>query len=183
MRKNKKSVAILLVLCAVVTALAAGGCRKIEKPNEPSKDTQMGSVGAPEETGAPELRIETTNENDKWVVVGTTYGTFRYSSAFSDIISVKAVQHDAASNLVFTAAIDEKEIPLYTVHYNDDGEGIPLGTLQFTDASVVMQISISIADAPKDLTDNAMRTFNAAQETVNDVIVSLCEDSRFTLAE
>ena len=72
---------------------------------------------------------------------------------------------------------------MYTVHYNDDGEGIPLGTLQFTDASVVMQISISIADAPKDLTDNAMRTFYAAQETVNDVIVSLCEDSRFTLAE
>lgn len=183
MSKNTKSVAILLALCAVMTAFAAGGCRKIETPEDLSKDTQIGSVDAPEEMNAPALRIETTDEDSKWVTVGTTYGAFRYSSAFSDIIAVTAVQHDAASNLLFTADIDGKEILLYTIRYNEDGKGIALGTLKLSDQAATMPVSVSFGDAPNGLAGNELATFIAAQETFNDVLTSMMEDSRFTMAE
>lgn len=183
MNKSTKNVAILLALCAVVTAFAAGGCRKIEKPDEdPTKDTQIGSEDVPEEMNVPELQIETTDEDNKWVTVKTTYGVVRYSSAFSDIVAVTAVQHEAASQLLFTANIGESEIPLYTIRYDEEGEGIVLGTLKLT-SNVTVPVSVTLSDAPAELAGNDLATFIAAQETFNDVLTSMMEDSRFTMAE
>ena len=185
MSKNKKNMAIpiLLVLCAVLTAFAAGGCRKIETPDDdPAKDIQSGSEEVPKEMDVPALQIETTDEDNTWVTVRTTYGVVRYLSAFSDIVAVTAVQHEAASQLLFTADIGEKEIPLYTIRYNEEGEGIALGTLKLS-AKAVVPVSVTFSDAPAELTGNDLATFVAAQETFNDVLTSIMEDSRFTMAE
>ena len=70
-----------------------------------------------------------------------------------------------------------------TIRYNEDGEGIALGTLKLSDQAATMPVSVSFGDAPNGLAGNELATFIAAQETFNDVLTSMMEDSRFTMAE
>ena len=131
-----------------------------------------------EQENIPVLQILASSETQEWVVLETSFGTFKYPYAFSDIIKAKAINDGKVSKLLFSAQIDGKDIPLYTIHYNDT-IGVPFGIYRHAENVEAVSVSVVFAEAPSTLSTGGMTTFQAAQESFNDVITSMAENKAF----
>lgn len=154
--------AVVLVLMIVVLAVLL----KNQGPGL-NTDSQM-----------KELNIQSITEQEDTMVVLTTYGTVKYPFAFSDILSVEAKNFDSYASLEFSVLIDEKSVLLYALLFNGT-EGMPVGTLQVDGETY--EVTSQLYDA-EDVSDDDMVTIYAVQETFNDVLSSLSENSGYTAA-
>lgn len=126
-----------------------------------------------------ELLVESVTEQEHDVLVVTTYGTVRYSYAFSDLIIVEAENFVDHVELKFGATIDDEVRNLYTLIF-DGEEGIPIGTLQVDDDTYAVTAQFHDVSG---ISEDGMVTFYAVQETFNDVVNSLSENEGFTAAD
>lgn len=178
--KKRKLILAALAFCAAVTMFASAGCdKKDPPPHDSTEDTEQQTPVTPEEKDFPELQILSTTEDNSWVTVETTYGTFRYPFAFSDLITVKADSNDASASLQFTADVDGEMTVIYTIYYNEEN-GHPCGTLKLAEDEDPVTVSVVFAELPADMPEASKPTFFATQETFNDVLTSMKEDSRFS---
>lgn len=184
-KKNKKNkglslnISIILGCVAVVAVIVILAVALI--------GNNSGGDGDGDETQAPEtkqeqsvsdkLTVESIEENGDVMVVTTSYCKFEYPYAFSDLISIKATEADGHKALEFTAEIYGEEISLYTIWF-ESAKGVPFGTIKHGGETLGM--SVEFAEAGETLADDALTTFYATQETFNDVISSLENDSNFS---
>ena len=113
------------------------------------------------------------------MVVKTTYGTIQYPFAFSDLIRIETDTFEKDAQMVFSAFVGEEEVKLYTLYFNR-AAGIPLGTLTVDGAKYT--VTAEIHDLVYANEENRL-TYQAAQETFNDVAMSLEENEHFQAAQ
>ncbi|MBQ7922072.1 MAG: hypothetical protein IJ325_05795 [Clostridia bacterium] len=176
----------ILVLAALLTAavsvmLTASSCSK-DEIEEQTQDTEQVESAAPEKEIFPELEILNTTDTKDGVVVETTYGTFRYPYAFSDIVSVNAVNGEESAQLQVSVIMEDSSFVVYTIHYNEE-IGSVCGKLKLDGYEDEIDVSVEFEEASDAVPEDWLTTVYAVQETFNDVINSMSEDSRFTLAD
>lgn len=189
MLKNKKNIVIIVVLTLVVIIGVVIGISVFHGsqggPEGEQNQTDQGNTEQnnteQDQIDLPELQIISTAEVEDLVVVESTYGTFHYPFAFSDIIGVKTINQETSSKLQFFARIDGEEVVIYTIHYND-AVGDRCGTLRLEDNAEV-EVFVEFTDAPTSLSSGWLTTFYATQETFNDVLFSMSDDGQFVIAE
>lgn len=125
------------------------------------------------------LSILSVTESGEWVNVKTSFITFRYPFAFSDIIELEAFNEGSSSQLRIYSKLDGQRILNYIVHFNDN-EGLLCGTLKLKE---VIPVSVEFKEVPKKLPAEWVSTFSAVQETFNDVLKSMEENGMVSVIE
>lgn len=138
-------------------------------PQEPQPD-----ANAPK----PDMTIVVEQQDDVMEVT-TGYCVVEYPFAFSEVIQVALKETETGASLEFTASIRGQTAPLYTLWLNTE-KGVPYGTV--TVGGYTSKVNVETYD-PTGLTEENKVTFNAAQETINDVLQSLQNRNTFTPAE
>ena len=177
MLKNKKHVLYAVIACAVIVFMVVlaiildNATKKIANSELDPSDTYYSEV--------PELRILSSIESGSNVVVDTTYGTFKYPLAFSDLIKFEAVNGESSSQLEFFVHISGKDVPVYSIYYNE-GKGDRFGKLSLGGEYTDIWVSIAFADPDDSVKSEWTNTFYAVQETFNTVLSSMEENDGFT---
>lgn len=166
--KQKKTVLIVvLIFAAVLTVAVVGvflGMTDFWKEPETNGETANPVFNNTDE------QFE-THVADNTIVVQAQYVTVAYPKAFEEVVLVDTTVYDAYWALEFSADINGACLPMYYLWFNGD-IGLPAGTLTDPDGNPVT-VTVEFFDAPDDLTDAERETFLAAQETANDVLLSL----------
>lgn len=190
-RKNKKNYIVLAFVCVLVLFAIFIGIylsqnnNKIPEQsgdqveNTPVVNTPADVTPAEERT---EFKIESVTEQGESVSVTTTYGTFAYPFAFSDLIVIEAVDLETTAQLKFFLDMDGVNVPIYTVCYNSE-EGSLCGHLTLPDKEEAIPVSVILGEIPEDISEDWKLTFYATQETFNEVLFSMAEDVNFKIAE
>lgn len=135
--------------------------------------------GHKDRTAMPELTLgEATRKEQSWVVE-TSYMDMAFPYAFSDLIYVTAVNTQTVTALDFrvkTSTMDEK---LYTITFNASAGEI-IGSFDPKDGRAAVPVSVEFYAVPAGLSDDDRGTFNATQETFNDVLASMKENPAFS---
>ncbi len=169
--KKKKDLGIIILLSFVMLALGIIIGYSLGSGNESAPAAGIGQITAKEN-----LSIMSLTEEGEWMALETTYGVFRYPFAFSDVIEVEAFNEGGASQLRFYTKIEGRKIKNYTVHYNDN-EGTACGILKMKEE---IPVSVVFESYPESLPGDWLSTFNAVQETFNDILKSMMEDKNFS---
>lgn len=178
---QRKGLMVICAVLAVVLTLLIGMLVHLiagETPGDQGHGTSTGPVSG-EVSRLKELLVQSVTEQEDAMHVVTTYGTVKYSYAFSDIICVEAETFEDYAVLEFGAMIDGKVVKLYTLIFNGL-EGIPVGTLQVDGETFAVTAQFNDGSG---VSGDSMVTFYAAQETFNDVVNSLSENEGFTTAD
>ena len=75
--------------------------------------------------------------------------------------------------------IEDKIIDAYTIYFNEP-KGVPCGILKMSEE---IPVTVEFENAPKKLDDDWLITFNAVQETFNDVLLSMSENNDFEISD
>ena len=171
----------VLAMCATVITVTSVGRRENNAPDGGAAATTVVTTTVTAQTadGLPVLEILSAKEDGEWVTVDSTFGSFRYPTAFSDVLRVEAVEQGESASLRFVARIAAKDVTVYTLHYGK-ATGIRCGTLRLSNTAEEIAVYADLAEKPAGVPDDWASTFYAAQETFNDVLSSMTEDSRFT---
>ncbi|MBQ8621426.1 MAG: hypothetical protein IJ422_03835 [Oscillospiraceae bacterium] len=138
--------------------------------NEP--DDRNEPVAGPME----KMVMHSVEEQGNLVYVKTTYGDFSYPYAFADLVAIEPVNEENCVGLAFSAYIEGNNEPVYTLWINGD-QGMSAGSLRVEDKTY--NVTLEIMDAREDLNPDYLPTFNAVQETLNDVLQSLAAGGNF----
>lgn len=165
--KKRKMITAVIAVALVIVSVVAGVCIGRSTASDDNSPTQR--IGK-------NLSILSITESGDWVTVKTSYITFKYPFAFSDIIEVEAFNDELTSQLRFYSEIDGKRILNYSINFNSE-EGIPCGTIKGK-----IPVSVMFKEAPKKLSDEWRSTYDAVQETFNDVLKSMEENGMVAVA-
>ncbi len=174
-------ICVIAVCATVITVVSVG--RDRPKPAQSDGDTTTAVTTADRtNTSLPVPEVLSATENGEWVEIETTVGAFHYPTALADILRVEAVSHGDAAALQFVARLDERDVTVYTIHYNK-AVGIRCGTWKMSDTAEEIAVYADLTETTDGISADWLGTFYAAQETFNDVLSSMAEDSRFTRQE
>lgn len=176
MNKKTKHIVLMLLICIVLVVLSVVITAYVTTQ---SSTTENVSEKVVQED--IKLQILSTDEDDESIIVETTYGKFSYPRAFMDVISVETAVDSEDECLKFISEIDGNPTVLFTIFY-DSNKGVHCGQ-QVLPNDKEVNVSVVFEDAPEQISDDWKTTFYAAQEIFNDVIASMEEDGRFTVAE
>ena len=179
---TKRILVLAALLTAAVSVMLTASSYSKDEIEEQTQDTEQVESAAPEKEIFPELEILNTTDTKDGVVVETTYGTFRYPYAFSDIVSVNAVNGEESAQLQVSVIMEDSSFVVYTIHYNEE-IGSVCGKLKLDGYEDEIDVSVEFEEASDAVPEDWLTTVYAVQETFNDVINSMSEDSRFTLAD
>ena len=177
MNKKAKNIVLMLLVCIVLVIVSVAITAFVTSRSGTTENVSEKKI-VQEDT---KLQIISTVENNEWIVVETTYGRFCYPRAFMDVIAVETAVVSGDECLKFMSEIDGISTAVYTIYY-DSNEGVLCGH-QVLPNDEKVNVSVVFEDAPDQISDDWKTTFYAVQETFNDVIVSMSEDSRFTAVE
>jgi len=167
----------ILCLVMIVVVLLAGCKGKAQSvQTQPTESQPEASSETVPEPTRPELTVTEISEEGDRVVVTTSFVTFSYPFAFSDLLGVTVEEN----RLVFVAN-QEQPVPVYTIRFDDKGM-IALGSLYLPQTKETLSVTAELMPLPEGMADN-QNSFFAIQETFNDVIASLEENAQFTPAE
>lgn len=125
-----------------------------------------------------ELTVQELVREQETMVVHTSYLDVAFPYAFSDLISVEAVNQETATALTFTVTINKETYKLYTLWFNGEA-GQTVGSLDLEDGYEPVRVSVAFYDPAGGLQGDDRKTFSVTQETVNDVLNSMKEDGHF----
>lgn len=184
---------VVIALCAVAVVLflllggdhtpdeteANVGTTEGTLQTEPSESASETEETETEET-APKavLQVLSTEEQGEYVTVTTTYGSFRYPFAFSDLIQIQAMEENGSESLMFYAVIGDTGAKLFTIRF-DDGGAVALGAMTVDQDGTTLPLTADVYSAPDTLDADGKNTYYAAQEIFNDVVISLQENENF----
>lgn len=175
-------VCLATVLVTGVLMTACGG----QEGNEtaaPTEQTQAVTAAAAATEPQPAvLTVDSIKEQGDTVVVSTSYCQLKYPFAFADLIEVEAVNEQDRAELIFSVKLDLSAYKLFSVTFGGS-EGILLGTMDIPGADAPVEVYAALYQLDDALGDNFASTFNAAQESFNDVALSLTENEGFTPAQ
>lgn len=175
---QRNKLMIICIALGVVLALLIVMVVCLHLNQTPENDKTDGTT-AGETSGIQELLLESVTEQGDAVLVVTTYGTVKYPYAFSDLLSVEAETFEKYAVLDFGATIDGTMHKLYKLMFNSE-EGMLIGTLQKDGETYVVTAQFYEMSG---VSGDSVITFNAAQETFNDVVNSLSENEGFTAVD
>lgn len=178
MRNKRLLKALVLAVVLAVLGVAVTLCVIYRNGNDSAPPAEQSEV----HTKPPSLKLLSIAERGEWMVVETSYGFFRYPTAFADILAPEVIDQGTSSQLQFIAQIADRSLVLYSMHYNEE-RGARCGTLRLSDTVADMPVYVEFAEPPQGVSDDWLNTFYAVQETFNDVLDSMAEDSRFTREE
>ncbi len=178
---------ILVLMIVVVIMLCANGGDDTEPSESSNIPAQSGAVTEPpiaseplnSEVVIPELKIESVEEQEDIVLITTSYCSMSYSSAFSELMGTDVYFGDGTGCIIFSARVGGGNQTVYSLLFNNES-GIDLGTLKLDGVSEPIRVSVVFYDAPASLTGDNLISYLAAQETFNDVVVSLEKNEGFT---
>lgn len=194
-QKKKWIIVIFMAIVVVALALVAmflGGKGTSAQETLPTEQEQVSNateaviqtVPATEATvpTRKELTIDSVEQQNDMMVLKTSYGTVKYSFAFSDLIEIVATNQDTQAALEWFVLVGEEKYPLFTISFNGS-EGELLGTMVVEADKPAEQVRMLFFAADGNLEDAELQTFYAAQEVLNNVIASLTDNETFTVAE
>lgn len=196
-RGNGSVMKLLLVICccvilglAVAVAVLAAELQALKQDlkndiNVPAGQSQVSETEdsqAPEQAWGDESFLLSVTERGEDVVLETVYGTVKYPAAFADVIDVLPTADDRRAALTFTASVNDTSARLYTLWFNG-AVGVPVGEMVLAETGNTVQVTIEFYSEAAGLDEEALITFYAAQETVNDVIASLGDNENFVPAD
>ena len=173
-------IAALLAVIVVLLVLLIGNLEKPQPPVDQDKNPST-EVTQPSEPQEIHLEIEKVEEQADVVVVTTNYCEIKYPYAFSDLVKVEAVNDDGIMSLLFVAQIEESKIKLYELFLGGE-KGMHIGSLTLSQGQGPVDVYAVIYEADANVNADNRITFIAAQETFNDVMVSLMENENFVPA-
>ena len=170
---------IVVALSIFITACASSD-NTSSTPNSTNSDNVQASSNVSDDgIGFSDFKILSANEKGNKIEVDTTLCKISYSSAFSDAISVKAEGTIEYAKLNFYANLSSGETMIYSIIFGGE-EATPFGTLRINDAEETINVQVAFFEAPDALDKDDKATFNATQETFNDVVSSFKENDRFS---
>lgn len=183
MRQNK--FVGMIVTVTLIAAMASGCGKKTAETAVPETVpvTVEQTLPAAVETQpvASGLVVEAIEEQGDTMLVRTSFVQVKYPFAFADLIQVRPVNGDNVDSLEFFVASQDEEHPIFTLHFGGN-EGILLGTLQISNEETPRTLYAELASADTEALGDYLETFYAAQESFNDVVASLAENTNFTAA-
>ncbi len=175
--ESRYLVKILAVACAVAVMCAAVAVYFLVSdrtlPTPPSTTEPTVQLKKP-----PTLQLLSIEERGEWMLVETTYGFFRYPIAFADLLAPEVIDQGSSARVQFVAQMAEESLVIYTLHYNE-AVGKHCGTLQLSPDTEKVPVYVEFAEESDAIPSDWIDTFYALQETFNDVLLSMAEDSRF----
>ncbi len=176
---------IFLILLTAVILLSVCSCKKENTPDT-ADDTD------PIVSDTAELGDDTTEDvSDKFYVsdaevyeIETPYSPIYYPTKWKDIVITETSEDDAAYKIKFSAQLDGKSIPLYTVVFGTNESGhIAAGTLMIgeDEAIRVYFVDHSAAGMEADLTEASEVTYLTMCEDINVIISNLIYTSGMEL--
>ncbi len=184
-------VAIILVLMIVVVIMlcAKGGedPESSDSSNIPAQsdapitEPPIASEPLNSEVNIPELKIESLEEQEQIVLITTSYGTMSFSSAFSELIGTDVYFGDGTGCIIFSARVGGENQTVFSLLFNNES-GIDVGTLKLDGVETPIRVSVVFYDPPASIAGDDLISFLAAQETFNDIVVSLEKNEGFTSA-
>ncbi|MBR6740975.1 MAG: hypothetical protein IKM04_07925 [Clostridia bacterium] len=152
-----------------ITMLIYGG-KPLDMPSNDMSDNNKNEVTLPAHS---KFAVLSKKEDGDLVVVTTTYGSFSYPFAFTDVLSYEASTDDSsAAKLNFYADIDENKYILFTLNFGIS-EGIFIGRLNVGEEGGQTDVSVVFYDTPEALSNDELTTYYAAKELFNDIEQSL----------
>lgn len=182
-------VGIILILMIVVVVMLIGKGGDDPDPaessntptqsNAPVTEPPIASEPLNSEESIPELKIESVEEQEKIVLITTTYGTMSYPSAFSELIETDVYFGDGTGCIIFSARVSGETQTVYSILFNNES-GIDVGSLKIEGVESPVRVSVVFYDPPESLKDGDLISYLAAQETFNDIVVSLEKNEGFS---
>lgn len=177
-------IAILLAVVIIMIAAKSGGSEGTgdgEKTDPAPDQSTHPIVTEPliDDVNIPELKIESIEEQSENTVIKTSYCTITFPSMFYDLIKVDEYFGDGTGCIIFSAYIGNGYETVYTLIFNSE-TGIDIGTLKLDGVDDPIRVSVNFYEPSEGLSDDALAGFYAAQETFNDVVVSLEKNEGFT---
>lgn len=176
-RSRKSSIpapVIAGICCAVIVCVVIAAFFIIGTLKNGGSQSAYGDIG--------KLIINSEERQDEYVAVDTSYGSFKYPYAFSDLIHIDPVNDGEYSVLEFTAEINGITAKLFSFYFNYSDIGTDVGTVKLSGGQNV-NVSVEFYDPVEGLAGDDLTTFYAVKETFNDVLVSFAENDNFTLNE
>lgn len=179
-RRKKKTLNANLILIAgcVIGAVALIVAACILFGSLGGDDASVQSAN-PERKPLPELTVGEITRDAERMVVDTSYMDLAFPYAFSDLITVQAVNQEKVTGLIFRAKIAGEDRDIYTIWFNG-AEGQDIGTYDPKDGDVPVVVRVVFAEPVADWKNDDRVTFFATQETFNDVLAAMKGDERFT---
>lgn len=173
----------LLSFCAIIiitTSFAFNACSS--ENTFTSDDLQSSANGSGNDFGFSNFKIISSNEIGSKIEVDTTLGKISYSSAFTDAIVVKAEGDNESARINFYANLSIGETPIYSIIFGRE-EATAFGKINIDGSDTPILVQVAFYEAPTNMIKDDKATFNATQETFNDVVASLKNDARFSEIE
>lgn len=181
---------VVLLTCVVAVLLAVLIWLLVDRFGTPAPGQADGAGETTAETSGtvqttePEvmmpLEIGGIERDGEQMVITTSYGVLKYPFAFSDLLRVEAENTGSGSTLAFSVVIGEETYPVYALHFGGS-EGMLLGSVTVDGATA--SVYAEFAEKPDSLLDADAVTYQAVQETFNDIAASLRENGHFTPAD
>ncbi len=185
-------VVIILILVAVIVIMLAS-----KNGNEPA-DPQDGNTSQQEERlpsdapldttpfnseiKIPELKILSIEDGETEVMLNTNYCELRFPSTYYDLLKADAYYGDGTGCIIFSANIGNGHATVYTIIFNGE-DGTAIGKLKLDGVDEPIRVSVNFYEPASNILGEALNSFYAAQETFNDIIVSLGENENYTSIE
>ena len=164
-------IAVLAVIFVILMVVVIG------LDNRQAPDVSAGSQ--PTESGVEQLTVLSIKDQDDNVLVTTNYCAIKYPYSMSDLVQVETVNEDDRATLRFYTTLNGTKMPLYELIFGGREE-MQVGSI--TVGQYTLPVFVVIHEAMPGLDDSSRIGFIAAQETINDVMVSLKENTNFVPA-
>lgn len=178
--QTMKKILSRVIICVLVFVLlfAFYSCKNDNGSNF-SEVTGEQESNTEAETGIlPELKITSTDIQEELVVLETTYGVIKYSSAFKDIVIIETFNGGKSAQLDVTADIDGQNTLVYTIYYNSNN-GTPFGKIFVPKMNERIILSVVFEEIDNEWSLDWQTTFYAVQETFNDIVESMKENDNY----
>lgn len=160
---------VLLVALIIVAVVLTKTRNQVDvKETQPTVETQI-----------PVLEILGQQEGEDVILVKTSYANVKYPFAFSELIHVRATDTESVKTLEFYTVLGGQEYRLFDVIFGGT-EGIRLGDITVPGRSTTMPVFAVIHDEGRELDEENKRSYVAARDCFNDVVVSLSDNKGFT---
>lgn len=182
-QSGKMNWILIAVLLAVIFGLLVTLLLVMDHGQGPAQpQSSSGTESTPDvQTGiGDQLEIQRIEEQGDVVVVTTNYCRVTYPYAFSDLVQVEQINSDEKVALRFYAVVSGKRMELYELVFGGEGSA-PLGMLILNGKA--LPLTANFYKPAADISENDRIAFVAAQETFNDVALSLEDNAHFTPAE
>lgn len=191
MRKHGNKIRrMLALLTAVAAVLVLAGCGGAQT-EQTQPVTEEETVAAVETTMAAETEAPTEPsiadgmefaQEAEGLAISTPYITLYYPEEWEGLVEIEQRDTAESHTVTFRTNIAGEDTELFSLILgtSETAEGFPLGMLNDETAGTVYAFAAMNEETPEAWSEEAYAQFCSMQERVNDLIMQLHEDERFS---